>query len=77
MNLLPKPVRDFLVLSPNWPVLRRAARRLTDSHLALAEEFERQGKRRVNAMRVLRAEGIRRAKGGSKKMGTLRVEVRL
>jgi hypothetical protein len=50
---------------------------LTDSHLALAEEFERQGKRRVNAMRVLRAEGIRRAKGGSKKMGTLRVEVRL
>jgi len=77
MTVLPKPVREFLGLSPNWPVLRRAARRLTDSHLALAEEFEAQGKRRVNAMRVLRAEGIRRAKGGSKKMGTLRVEVRL
>jgi hypothetical protein len=77
MNLLPKPVREFLQLSPNWPVLRRAARRLSDAHLALAEEFERQGKRRVNAMRVLRAEGIRRTKGGSKKMGTLRVEVRL
>jgi len=77
MTVLPKPVREFLQLSPNWPVLRRAARRLSDAHLALAEEFERLGKRRANPMRVLRAEGIRRAKGGSKRMGTLRVEVRL
>jgi len=77
MNVLPKPVRDFLLLPPSWPVLRRAARRLTDAHLVLAEEFERLGKRRANPMRVLRAEGIRRAKGGSKRMGTLRVEVRL
>ena len=77
MTLLPKPVREFLGLSPNWPVLRRAARRLSDAHLALAEEFELAGKRRVNVLRVLRAEGIRRTKGGSKKMGTLRVEVRL
>jgi hypothetical protein len=77
MTVLPKPVREFLQLSPNWPVLRRAARRLTDAHLVLAEEFERLGKRRANPMRVLRAEGIRRAKGGSKRMGTLRVEVRL
>lgn len=77
MTVMPKPVREFLLLSPNWPILRRAARRLTDGDLALAEEFEGLGKRRVNAMRVLRAERIRRAKGGSKKMGTLRVEVRL
>ena len=77
MTLVPKPVRDFLLLPPDWPILRRTARRLTHPHLALAAEFEGGGKRRINVLRVLRAEGIRRAKGGSKRMGTLRVEVRL
>lgn len=74
---LSKPVRDFLRLSAVWPALRRAARRLSDDELALAEEFEAHGKRRANPLRVLRAERIRRAKGGQKRMDTLRVEARL
>lgn len=60
MRLRKNKIREALRTREAFQPMRRAIGALTDPELAEAERIERQGKRRTNLLRILRAERYRR-----------------
>lgn len=73
MKLRKAKIREALVTHHSFVVMKRRIVALTDAERAEAERIERQGKRRENLLRILRAERYRRS-GKAGKMLQLPME---
>jgi len=72
----PTKIRAALRLISSWQVMKRQVAELTTAELGEAERIERQGKRRLNMLMVLKAERHKR-EGRIEKMHHLKMESNL